>query len=209
MPDQLEELFAELRTETVPRLRPPGAEAARRTVRRRRDRRTTVLTSAVLVVVAGAAIGVGRAELSDPADPSAKDLARMAAQARKVVAQDAQQPVLFADQGPVRAKYTRTHAVQAGSFLFDASCIGIAVDSGGSEVTFVVSRAPVDEQDYNLELIEVNVPCSPDPEVSAQPFRVRARTDLVITVKYATGAAKAGFAYRVMSAIGPPLPAGK
>jgi outer membrane lipoprotein SlyB len=205
MPDQLEEMFAELRTQTVPQVRPPGAEAARRTVRQRRARtRTTVLAGAVLVMIAGAAIGVGRSQLlGDPAGPSAKELNRMATQARKVVEQDVQQPSVLADQGPVRANYTRTHAVQAGSFLFDASCIG------SGELTFVISRTPVDEQDYNVELVEVNVPCLADPEVSAEPFRVRGHTDLVITVKYATGASRAGFAYRVMSGIGPPLPAGK
>jgi hypothetical protein len=178
-------------------VRPPGAEAAHRTVRQRKARRTTVLTGAVLVVVAGAAIGVGRSEqLSDSAGPSAKDLARMATQARKVLAHDVRQPVILAGQGPVRANYTRRHAVQAGEFVFDASCIGIPVEYGGSDVTFVINRTPVDARDYNVFLLQVSVPCSPDPSVSGQSFRVRGRTDLIITVKDATAAGKAGFAYR-------------
>jgi hypothetical protein len=52
--DQLEDLFADLRAETLTRVRPPGAARARRTVHRRR-----VVRSAATCVVAVAAAGAG------------------------------------------------------------------------------------------------------------------------------------------------------
>jgi hypothetical protein len=55
VPDQLEELFADLRADTLPRVRPPGTQAARHTVRRRRTTRT-VATAAVVLAAAGGLI---------------------------------------------------------------------------------------------------------------------------------------------------------
>src|SRR4051812_17654013 len=48
MPDQFDDLFASLRSETLPQVRPPGTASARETVRRRRTgRRIAAVTSAV------------------------------------------------------------------------------------------------------------------------------------------------------------------
>jgi hypothetical protein len=52
--DQLEDLFADLRTDTLTRVRPPGVARVRRTVHRRR-----VVRSAATCVVAVAAVGAG------------------------------------------------------------------------------------------------------------------------------------------------------
>jgi hypothetical protein len=54
MPDQLEELFAELRSDTINRIQPPGVEAAHRTVRRRRVTSAVAVVAAVAVIAGGA-----------------------------------------------------------------------------------------------------------------------------------------------------------
>jgi hypothetical protein len=76
MTDQIEQLFQDLRTETVPKIIAPGSGAARQTVRRRREiRAATGSVLAVAVVAVG--IGTGRNRDVDssasslPSSPSA------------------------------------------------------------------------------------------------------------------------------------------
>ncbi|WP_436524097.1 hypothetical protein [Actinoplanes sp. HUAS TT8] len=69
MTDQFEQLFADLRADTIPRILPPGSEAARGTVRRRRTRRTAMTgVGLVAVVAAGAALALpSPPQQADPA----------------------------------------------------------------------------------------------------------------------------------------------
>ncbi|MBM2620583.1 hypothetical protein JIG36_34285 [Actinoplanes sp. LDG1-06] len=50
MPDPLNSLFDDLRRDTLPQVRPPGAEAARRTVHRRATVRAAALAAVVIAV---------------------------------------------------------------------------------------------------------------------------------------------------------------
>jgi hypothetical protein len=52
-PDRIGSAFDDLRTATVPRISPPGVDAAHRTVRRRRARRTAVACAAVGMIALG------------------------------------------------------------------------------------------------------------------------------------------------------------
>ncbi|OJF14250.1 hypothetical protein [Couchioplanes caeruleus] len=81
MPDQFDTLFADMRAETLPQVRPPGPAAARDTVRRRRTTRTVVAASAVLAV-AGTLTAVG---LSTQRETPAERLDRLTAAAQKSV----------------------------------------------------------------------------------------------------------------------------
>jgi hypothetical protein len=62
MTDQLEQLFRDLRTDTVPTIIPPGADAARATVRRRREVRAA---AGSVLAVAVVAIGIGTVQGHD------------------------------------------------------------------------------------------------------------------------------------------------
>ena len=53
MTDQLEDLFADLRSETLTEIRPPGVTAARQTVRRRRTTTSVAAGAAVLAIAGG------------------------------------------------------------------------------------------------------------------------------------------------------------
>jgi hypothetical protein len=82
MADQLEELFAELRAETISRVRPPGVGAARQTVRRRRLASGVAVAVAVAAVAGGVAVTAGgRSTHPAPAASSAVDLSRVVKEA--------------------------------------------------------------------------------------------------------------------------------
>jgi len=66
MTDQLEDLFADLRADTITKVRPPGAAAVRRTVRRRRTT-SSVAAAAAVIAVAGGGIVVLRRTVPEPA----------------------------------------------------------------------------------------------------------------------------------------------
>ena len=59
MPDHFEELFADLRVATIPHVRPPGIDAARRTARRRRRTTRTAAAAAVALAVTGGLVVTG------------------------------------------------------------------------------------------------------------------------------------------------------
>lgn len=59
MPDHFEDLFADLRVATIPQVRPPGIDAARRTARRRRRTTRTAAAAAVALAVTGGLVVTG------------------------------------------------------------------------------------------------------------------------------------------------------
>jgi len=59
VPDHFEELFADLRVATIPQVRPPGIDAARRTARRRRRTTQTAAAAAVALAVTGGLVVTG------------------------------------------------------------------------------------------------------------------------------------------------------
>jgi hypothetical protein len=184
MPDQIEELFAGLRTQTVSQLRPPGAAAARQTVRRRRARASAAAVAA-LVLVVGATVGLGHRGAPD---------SRLTGTA--VATLDSGSAAIVADQGPVRTGYRRTVAPYLGELTLAATC------AGSGSITFVVSGVPSYEsgRSGNVELTRRTVACRSEPQEARTSFVVGQYIDVVIAIDQVDSARKhAAFAYRITS----------
>ncbi|GIE96172.1 hypothetical protein [Paractinoplanes rishiriensis] len=151
MTDQLERLFAEMRTEVIAEVRPPGVGMARRTVRRRR-----VVTSAaagVTLVVAATGLVLGGAAghdepTADEARPaaSAAALAAWADEASRAVGMDRR-------DGPGNVLTSTSWEpinvgvyVIAGTFSAQVACAGqgaMTVSIGDAQPVEVSCAAPI------------------------------------------------------------------
>ncbi|BCY05496.1 hypothetical protein [Actinoplanes sp. L3-i22] len=175
MTDQLEQLFADLRNDTMPRILPPGTEAARNTVRRRR-RRTAAITTAGLVVVVAAGIGLGgqpmtRHTATAPALPPAarEALARSAAH---LIGLDQDDPPIG---GTAIEAGRQTRSLVAGDYEVRATCVGdagyVAMVVAGTPFTLFCNGAPpiltvpvtVAASDQPIDVI-----FTPDPEAEGR-----------------------------------------
>jgi hypothetical protein len=140
--DQLEDLFADLRTDTLTAIRPPGTEAARRTVHRRRTTKAVGGAAFVAVIAAG---GIGSHLLGPlpfgPAgdrDPAtlAKRQGRAATQVGLGTGDSRQSPRSM--QGIAAAGVIATGLLAAGTYTLRLACVG----PGRLTALFRVKDAP-------------------------------------------------------------------
>jgi hypothetical protein len=126
--DQLEDLFAELRTDTLTEVRPPGIEAARRTVHRRRTTKA-VGGAAFVAVIAAGGIGshlLGPLPFGPGSDRDPAALAKRQGRAATEVglgAGDSRQ-TLRSMQGIAAAGVIATGLLVAGTYTLRLACAG-------------------------------------------------------------------------------------
>ncbi len=131
MTDQLDDLFRDLRAETLTTVRPPGTAAARATLRRRRRNRTA--GAAACLAVAGIG-GVGT-HLRGPArTPDVGD-----GPIRAAAAIGPTPDARFSGQGAAQSGVLAQGLVLAGRYTLTLSCVGrgrltLSIRIGGAEI---------------------------------------------------------------------------
>jgi hypothetical protein len=176
--DQLEDLFADLRTDTLTQVRPPGAARARRTVHRRR-----VVRSAATCVVAVAAVGAGVYVFGPPpsvrpADPNATTLEQF--QDRAALAIGAQPnrgaDTTFDYQGVVvRGTVATGRLIAAKRYTLEVACVGrgqvaMVLDAGPTTkvgATALCSNGGTVVQEFRV-LVDTAVSVELQPEEGAE-----------------------------------------
>lgn len=166
MPDQLEELFAELRTGTLPRVRPAGVDAARNTVRRRRTTKRVAAATALLTVAGGTAV-IGLDRRMPELIPAASNETN----AMQAVANlgDRKAGGLVADAVPVGFR-----DVPAGSYMLAVACAG----SGVLTVRVALRRTDSSTQDLGGQVVS----CATDPSPATMLFRLQEDGLVAVTV---------------------------
>jgi hypothetical protein len=159
MPDQLEELFAELRADTLPRVRPPGTGAARETVRRRRTTRQVAVAAALLTVAGGAtATGISRHE-ADNRPQAAGRSDKQAAQRAVSGLGDRKADGLVGDSLPVTFP-----DLPAGGYTLAITCAG----RGVLTMRLALRRDQSGPEDLGGQVVS----CATDPQPATMVFRL-------------------------------------
>lgn len=183
MTDQLDDLFRDLRAETLTTVRPPGTAAARRTLRRRRTTRT-VGTAACLVAAGAGGLG---AHLLGPSAPG-----RMPTDVgdRPLRAAAAVGPVAlarFSGQGAAQTGTIARGRVVAGLYTLRLSCVG------RGEVTLSI-------QVNGAEFGNAAASCG-DGAVATQSFTMPDPVTVTAELRTDDGAdGRAGYAYTMVLA---------
>lgn len=179
--DQLEKLFSDLRAETLPQVRPPGAGAARRTVRRRRGVTSAAAALAVVAVVAGLAAGL-RGNQVPPANPPAPGGTSLAwfEAAATAVDLDLDAPVMG---GALKEGLTGINAAVGGLYQAKVACVG----DGSVTVTFVAAAGG-----YPSETSRLVVACGRTAKTAATWFSVPGQEGKVL-VSYVADTESTGF----------------
>lgn len=186
MTDQIEELFADLRAETLPTVRPPGTEPLRRAVRRRRA--VTVTAAAVAVLgLAGLITVVRPGTEADPvvsppsAAPTYSDDSLTAWVADSLKIEDARamglgEIILDTGSGPRESR----RQVLGGTYSIRMTCYG----SGSMDVTVSGTAAGA-------------VPCTTTGTVQAVPVVVPEPSGQLVVrvVPQVAGPGRAAFGY--------------
>lgn len=181
MTDRLDDMFAVLRADTIARVRPPGADAARRTLRQRRTVRTIGAT-ACLAVAGAFAVPLAWAPAPD-ADPGAVlDRQRRAAAvlpgAPDYRHQRGAQDVVGGD-GEVATKL-----MVGGRYTLRLACVG------SGRVTLSLETGP------GQRVGGATARCTTAGAVVAAPFEVAVTMQIVIRLA-GSRARGAGYAYSV------------
>ena len=127
MTDQLEDLFADLRADTLTRIRPPGAEAVRHTLHRRRT--TKSLGAAAFVAVVAGGIGshlLGPLPSTETGAPDPATLAKRQSRAAGAagIDPDGQTRPARSAQGVAAAGIVATELLVAGTYTLRLACVG-------------------------------------------------------------------------------------
>ncbi|GGQ67336.1 hypothetical protein [Couchioplanes azureus] len=185
MPDQFEALFAGLRAETLPRVRPPGPVAARGTVRRRRTTRTVVAASAVLAVAGTvAAVGLPRHQ-----ETPAERHDRLTAAARRAAGEQGTAPNGRILVGPVTPGSTeRFPDLSAGSYTLAVACAG----SGTLTVSVTLSAAA-----GSTDLGGQVASCALEPRAARMEIRLPVDGELTVGLRGDPAAAEAVYSVMV------------
>ncbi|MFI7598367.1 hypothetical protein [Actinoplanes sp. NPDC049681] len=173
MPDQFESLFAGLRTETLPQVRPPGIAAAHRTVRRRRTTRS-VATATAVIAVAGTFAAAGLPDRGDR-DDSAERIDRLVVAAQRAVGQQTARQNGLPAEGPVAARTSQQFAgLTAGSYTLVLACGGVGVLT--LAVRLAGDAAPTD-------LGGQVVSCAARPKAASMQFRLPADGTVAVSLQ--------------------------
>jgi hypothetical protein len=190
--DQLEDLFADLRADTLTRVRPPGAAAAHQTVRRRRTTRTTGAAAFVAVVAAG---GIGSHVLGPlpffgVAAPDPATLAERQGRAATAVGlnPDDQRQTRLSGQGIAAAGVIATGLLVAGTYTLRIACVG----PGRLTAVFRIENAP----GVTLDVVKsADQRCDATGKVATRTFRLATNLTIISELRPDRGAAdRSGYA---------------
>jgi hypothetical protein len=157
--DHLDRFFADLRTEAMAEVRPPGTAAARRTVRRRRIGASAVAGVVLAVVVAGVAIGARGGDQTEPARPPAPagELSKWANQVTLAVGVNHQNGPANVLTSTGAGEMHSAHSVIGGTYEVEAACAGegvvtVSFDVGAAAVATMALRcsSPIEPSVYTL-----------------------------------------------------------
>jgi hypothetical protein len=174
-------LFADLRADTLPRVRPPGTEAARHTVRSRRTRRTVATAAVALAVTGGLVATTAPLTTTRHQDSSAGRMRKLADTAKRAL--DAQLPKLTGrlKTGTVEAEETLTFpGTEPGDYTLAVTC------AGPGQITIDVAQAR--NADESSVLGRQIVRCGENPIAEVMPFWLSFRSPAVITITGGTWA---------------------
>ncbi|MFC4065676.1 hypothetical protein [Actinoplanes subglobosus] len=188
--DQLKDLFDELRAETVPAIKPPGAAAARRTLRRRRA--TTAAVSAAAAVVAIAAGITVVADRGEPA-PRPAPAPPAASTGPEHTALDAitdGRPMVTV-ASPVVAGYEWQRKIYAPVLEFTAAC------AGSGEITLsITGGTALDQKRFKPDDMRIKVSCTSSPKAVRAELMTHSPNGLTVRLAGEKGAAgRSGFAF--------------
>jgi hypothetical protein len=160
MSDQFDALFTALRAETMPRVRPPGAESARSTVRRRRTRRMVVAVTTTALAVVGIAVAPALPRLTGGGEPALSTTERpRGSTVTGLVGLRSEPPFPRMD---------------AGDYLMTAACDG----AGGLDIRVLLVEAGGER----TELAGQRLVCNPGPDPTTTPFRLPVDGDVLVTL---------------------------
>jgi hypothetical protein len=204
VPEELEDLFADLRADAIRGIRPPGADQVRRTVRRRRT--TTAAVAGVLLVVLGGTVAL-LGFPSRPTPPAGRDpltrteLDRLTGLADRAVTASNPGPAVFTRGGPVVGVFRATEQIFLGEINLQVAC------AGTGSVTLLVRGTPSSESNTTerTEVARLTVQCSAEPLPAGTTFVLGQFIDITVELVDADSArGRAGFAYRATSDTGEP-----
>jgi hypothetical protein len=208
VPEELDDLFAGLRADTIRQIRPPGADRVRRTVRRRRA--VTVSFAGVLLLVLGGTVAL----LGFPSRPTAPagpdrltqaELDRLTGAADKAVTASNPGPAVFSRRGPVLGVITATEQIYLGEINLQVACAG----TGSMTLLVLGTPAGPDMTGERPEVARLTVPCSAEPVPTGTTFVLNQFADVTVELIDARSArGRAGFAYRATSDTGRPAARG-
>jgi hypothetical protein len=195
--DELNELFADLRADTIAQIRPPGAAQAHTTVRGRRRRTIVVTALSLALVVAG-----GTAVFASVRRPALVQAAQLATVARQTVDATAGSAEVVSDSGVVRSTYSRPHSTVFGQLTLRVAC------AGPGAITFVVTGTQSSEGGGGTnELTRLPVACANPPVMGRTDFVVEGLDHFTVELTdVGTAVQKAGFAYRISTDLRTAIP---
>lgn len=180
MTDQLDDLFRDLRAETLTTVRPPGTAAARSTLRRRRRNRTA--GAAACLAVAGIG-GVGTHLLGPARTPDVGDRP-----VRAAAAIGPRPDARFSGQGAVQTGVLAQGLVLAGRYTLTLSCVGRG-------------RVTLSIRINGGDLAEASVWCTAAGAVASRMFTLPDTLRATVEMQADPGAeSRAGYAYSMVLA---------
>ncbi len=219
MPDRTDELvrelFADLRADELPAVRPPGVPAVRRTVRRRRTTVSAGATGLAVVAVAGFALAAARPGPGDseaaadrPGRPlPAADLQQLAYRADAALEQQGGVDPLNDESHLIMQRSTvldseapapQSHRLRAGQYKAELRCAG----AGKVGYTFRWSPERADRTVDRSRSVVVGTGqamCYETPTAYSLPFTVTGTGRVEVVLSPTDGAVgHAGFAYQVV-----------
>jgi hypothetical protein len=201
--DDLEELFAGLRADTMTRVRPPGVDRVRRTVRRRRTA-TAAFAGVLLLALGGtvALLGFPSRHRAPAADSlSQAELDRLTGVADRAVTAGNPGRAVFARRGPVTGAVSATEQIYLGEINLQIAC------AGTGSVTLLVRGRPGSESGSTtpVEVARLTAQCTAEPVPVGTSFVLGKFIDITVEL-VDTGSARgrSGFAYRATSDTGLP-----
>ncbi|GAA3910364.1 hypothetical protein [Actinoplanes auranticolor] len=204
MAEDLKDLFAEFRADTVWEVRPPGADRVRRTVRRRRTA-TAAFAGVLLLALSGTVVLLGFP--SRPTTPANRDsltqaeLDRLTGLADRAVTAGNPGPAVFSRRGPVTGNLSATEQIYLGRIDLQIAC------AGTGSVTLLVRGRPGSESGSTapVEVARITARCSATPVPAGATFVLGQFLDITVELVDAGSACgRAGFAYRATSDTGKP-----
>ncbi|BEL10073.1 hypothetical protein Q0Z83_082640 [Actinoplanes sichuanensis] len=202
--DQLKDLFDELREETVPTIRPPGAAAARRTLRRRRATTAAVSAAAAVVAIAGGiTVVAGHREPAPrltPAPPAAsastgpeRTAPQLTGPERTALNAIADGRPMVTVTSPVVAGYQWAKKIYPPVVEFTAAC------AGTGEITLTVTGgSPLDHNRFKTHDMPIKVLCTSSPEPVRAELMTPIGVGLTVRLTDAKGAGRSGFAFSLL-----------
>jgi hypothetical protein len=190
--DQLEDLFADLRADTLTQVRPPGAAAVRRTVHRRRTTKA-VGGAAFVAVIAAGGIGshlLGPLPFGRGGEPDPATLAKRQSRAATAVGlggEDKRQTPRSM-QGIAAAGVIATGLLAAGTYTLRLACAG----PGRLTALFRVKAAP----GVTAQLVDSSTPDCAASEPVVQTFALAENAAIEAALRPdGDAAARAGYAF--------------